>query len=127
MSEKSKKKLLYCIGANELYQSKDKLVDIVSGRLDVINEAGEDLSMSLAIYPGDRDEWANVDSDVAGSFFQLVDEIQSQGIELIDVATCDLVEVAKGHDAYYGSPSPLVVEFTRLKKPAMLCDYTVEV
>jgi len=124
---KSRKKLLYCIGANELYESKDKLVDIINGRLDIINESDNSLSMSLAIYPGDRNQWGNIDTNLAEDFFKLVDDMKSNGVELIDVATCDLVEVAKEHDAYYGSPSPLVVEFTRLKKPAMLCDYTVEV
>ena len=121
-----RKRIIYCVGANELKEHRSVFSDAVSERIDVLKNASEDLTVSVMLYPGNRDEWRTVDEELSDEIFSTVDKVVSdKDMELITLDHLSADRVALDYDAYYGSPSPLVPAFVVQGKPVMLANYGI--
>lgn len=110
-----KKRLLFCIGLNELTETGSRLTEAVTERLFFAAEEGEAIETRVCAYPPDRALWGAADPALSEIIFSRCD-FSPAGIreeELMDY-----------FDAYYGSPSPYVVMFTMRHKPVMLADFS---
>ena len=121
-----RKRIIYCVGANELKEHRSVFSDAVSERIDVLKDTSEDLTVSVMLYPGSRDEWRTVDVELSDEIFSTVDKaISDKDMELITLDHLSADKVALDYDAYYGSPSPLVPAFVVRGKPVMLANYGI--
>lgn len=123
-TENGKKRILYCIGVNEIYEKKDVLVESIKNRIEILKNAEGDLDVTFTIFPEDKTQWKHVDEALSDEVFGIMDN--TTGFDFLDSGLSKVEEVAGEYDAYYGSPSPYVVAFSSQKKPVMLCDYSVE-
>ncbi len=132
MSENSgermgRKKILYCIGANEMFEYGEKVADALLDRFKTFVDASDGIEVGVTIFPADKKEWSNANSRIASKVFKTIDDAASKdNIEFVTFEGMSYEEAAAGYDAYYGSPSPFVLMFTENKKPAMLSDYSVK-
>ena len=118
------KKLLYCIGLNEITELGESLVESVKARLSLIAENADALSVSVAFYPSDFGMWYHI-SSVEKLWDMVVDVVYEKGFEMVQINPKSADDMAACYDAYYGSPSPLVPAFTMQKKPVMLADHSL--
>ena len=126
------KKLLWCIGAHILTEEPTSALDALQQRIKTIKKAAESLQTDVYFYPEDKEQWHLIDAKLADEIFNLFTE-NSLGTDSAGriVVVNELRESISNmlhiddYDAYYGSPSPLIVEFSRHKKPVMLADYDV--
>lgn len=134
----SKKKLIYMIGVNELAEHKDILIDAVKKRFETFAENGDQINVSIELYPADLGQWEGVDPELSKRLFDMVRdyaantwcEFDEEGFRNPSgVGFGPLKEryttIASEYDAYYGSPSPLALMFTHEKKPVMIADLNV--
>ena len=120
------KRVLYCIGANELTEKKDVFASSVKERLSIFGEEGSNLCVHISLYPDDRSQWEAVDKELADTVFGEVDLAVSENeYEVVSVTVSAADEAASHYDAYYGSPSPYVPAFVVQGKPVMLANYGV--
>ena len=120
------KKILYCIGANELSEHGDSLLNAVSKRLEILCENRGDIKTTITLYPDDRQQWRNIDSDLADALFSLIEKKVDDGtLELIPLIPRYADDTALEYDAYYGDTSPLVPAFSVQKKPIMIANYDI--
>ena len=124
---KQKKKLLYCIGLNELAEKKEILINAIRSRLEIIKANLDKISTNVILWPMDRSVWTDSNADLSGELFDILSDMkQNEIIEFSDTQETDISVYVKAFDAYYGSASPFVPEFTIAKKPVMIADYEVE-
>lgn len=130
LSNKPKKNLLLCIGANELSEVKAKeksFAELLDKKLDVIREAKGKLDVSLVLYPSDRALWEEAGKIASLAVLELLDKDAESGVfDIISLSPWDADDVACRFDAYYGSPSPFVPAFSVAGKPVMIADFNVE-
>ena len=120
------KKILYCIGANELVEKKDVLAVSMKERIKTFSENESSLRVHISLYPNDRRQWEIVDKELADAVFGEVDmAVKGNEYEVVSVTVSEADEAASYYDAYYGSPSPYVPAFVVLGKPVMLANYRV--
>ena len=118
------KKILYCIGANELSEHGDQLLNVVSNRIEVLYENRRKIKTTITLYPDDRQQWRNIDLDLADALFALIDKKVEDGtFENIHLIPKYADDTALEYDAYYGDTSPLVPAFSVQKKPVMIANY----
>ncbi len=122
-----KKRLLFCIGANELSEHRETLVPAVKERLEIIKESLDRLDVTIAPYPFDRKQWEKVDKDLSGELFKMVDGAVSDGFSLLEIIPLESEDTVTGFDAFYGDMCPLVITFIEQGKPVMLCNYDIDV
>ena len=120
-----KKKILYCIGAYEIFEHGDYLLEKIMEKLDTFVKEKEKTEVTLMFYPGDslifEDEKLRKKYEV---FIKKVSDL-AIGRDIF-VKPCCIKRVdkyAKEYDAYYGSSSALVPSFYVLKKPILLANY----
>ena len=111
-----KKKLLYCIGLNELSEHTDYLAESVKNRIDIMSNAGDRIDVNIILFPDDKKLWDNVDSANSEKLLKVLSVFP-----IIHVS--DYGEISKEYDAYYGSASPMVPFFSYGKKPVMIANY----
>ena len=120
------KKILYCIGADELSEHGDRLLKSVSNRFDIICENREKIKTTITLYPDDRQQWRNIDPDLAETLLTLIDKKVDDGtLECIHLIPRYADDTALEYDAYYGDTSPLVPAFSIQKKPVMIANYDI--
>ncbi len=118
------KRILYCIGANELTGHKDRFAETLKNKLRIFDEAGDGIQISVSLYPDRREEWKKTDAALADEVFRLIDSaVSGKKYDEITVTASDADAAASSYDAYYGSPSPLVPAFVLQGKPVMLANY----
>ncbi len=122
----SGKRMLYCIGANELIEKKKVFVSAVKNRLQILTEHKGDIATVVTFYPADRKEWEKIDKNASDEIFA---EIERRAglcdLKVVRFAPSQADDVAEDFNAYYGSPSPFVPAFVLKKKPVMLADYSI--
>lgn len=124
--KKSKKRIMYCIGANEMFEYGEKVTDALLDRFKTFLDASDGINVGVTLFPDDRKEWTNANSRIASKVFKVIDDAASKdNVEVVSFEGQTYEEAAAGYDAYYGSPSPYVLMFTQAKKPAMLSDYSI--
>ena len=116
------KKIIFCIGVNELAEHKDILFSAVSDRLGILSSNRDKIDFSIGYFPGDLSQWRNVDDELSDMIFTIVGET---GVEVLQVIQSDIDKIAESFDAYYGSPSPLATAFLSKGKPVMLSDLAI--
>ena len=114
------KRLLYCIGANELSEHGATIADGIKEKLRIIGEAGKDISVSVLIYPGLKNAWEEIDPILCGEIFKSLSGMNLKNDMGTNINADDAAEI---YDAYYGSPSPYVPAFVTHQKPVMLASY----
>jgi phosphorylcholine metabolism protein LicD len=120
------KRIIYCVGANELKEHRSVFSDALSERIDILKDTDENLAVSVMLYPDSRTEWRTVDKELSDEIFSTVDKaISDKDMELITLDHLSADRVASDYDAYYGSPSPLVPAFVVQGKPVMLANYGI--
>ena len=112
------------IGANEVAEYGAEAGEYLQKKFAVLRENVDSIDVMISLYPPDPEVWEASLGEKAGDFLSQIEE------ELSCFAFCDLrensvSEIVAGCDAYYGSASPLVVEFVRAKKPVMIADMKV--
>ncbi len=120
----SVKHMLYMIGANELAEHKDVLISSVKDRLDTFRENKDNLKVTIALFPSNRDEWKRVAPELSEELFSMIDSAANE--DLFDIRTILPTEgeaVTEEYDAYYGSPCFMPPHFVSKKKPVMICNY----
>lgn len=114
------KKLLFCIGANELMEHTDIFVASVKERIRIFSENKDHISVSVFFYPNNQIEWNQLNRELSGKIFSAV---KISDLEVISMNPIDSDDTSQNYDAYYGSPSPLVPAFITQHKPVMLANY----
>ena len=126
--DKPAKRMFFCIGANELTEHGDILIQAVRDRLGIFKESASKLSFSIALYPDDRSLWTGVNEQLSKELFDIIDSaMDSKEFDEIHVTAREADSIASCYDAYYGNPSPFVPAFTAQKKPVMIADLEVEI
>ena len=121
-----KKKLLLCIGANELVETKERsvpLAEALNKKFKVLEDTADKIDVSLVFYPEDKDLWLEVEGNLAKEVFEI---IANTNINVISSRPQDADTIARDYDAYYGSPSPFVPAFSIAGKPVMIADFGLE-
>ncbi len=121
-----KKKLLVCIGANELVESKERsvpLAEALNKKFKVLEDAADKIEVSLVFYPEDKRLWQEVDESLSKEVFEIIDRAN---MHFISSKPQDADKIAQEFDAYYGSPSPFVPAFSISGKPVMIADFGLE-
>ncbi|MCR5106602.1 MAG: LicD family protein [Lachnospiraceae bacterium] len=125
-SRSSKKKLLFCIGANELSENEDVLFDALTERFGILDAEGDGISVTIVLYPGNRESWREINDTLSEQIFELIDRFVAGGkCEELKLIPSEADKTVSGFDAYYGSSSPLVPAFIMQKKPVMLACYKI--
>ncbi len=119
---KRAKRILWCIGLNELSENTDCLEEGICSKLRIFEEVkGPDISICL--YPLQEDMWRDVNSDL---YDRICASVKDAGYAINDPGSALSPDMAaEEFDAYYGSPSPYVPAFLIRKKPVMLADYKI--
>lgn len=125
-NDQTRKRIIYCIGLNELSEHPDIFIDAVRKRLEIFENAGEGIRVSLALYPSVRSEWDRINAPTATELYSLIEQlIRDDKATLIESIPANADDTATDYDAYYGSPSPFVPAFTVQHKPVMISDYSI--
>ena len=116
-----RKTIIYCIGVNELAQKGMDSVHKIEERLEIFAENSTRLKVMIYMYPFDLNIWNDVDGGVTQQIIKLLEKYTEQEwCEICSTNCADMEDIAKESDAYYGSPSPLVLMFTAPGKPVMI-------
>ncbi len=140
-----KKKLLFCIGLNEVTEIGNELPACLKSRMDLFERNASAIDVSVVYYPFDLGVWEKTDNDLTKQVREVIRKYSKTGKPQEDSQACETNErfsgvtelqvssieelrgLVNGFDAYYGSPSPLVPEFSNVKKPVMVADFKIEV
>ena len=118
-----KKRILYCIGANELTEHKNNLIKIITDRLEVFHQNSEKIDTTILLYPSDKQLWRQVDLELSDKLFNILDSEVKDGVKYIEISPMNADAITEEYNAYYGSSSPLVPAFVTQKKPVMIANY----
>jgi hypothetical protein len=113
-----RKRLMYGIGLNELLEYGERVVEKVSGRLDIIKSYTDKLDVIICMYPPDKETWIDACPEISEKIFKKV--ATAGGFVGVNEKILD------GCDAYYGSPTPYAHYFNSKGRPVMLCDYSCD-
>ncbi len=109
--------LLYCFGENEIVESKDIALKKLCKRIETIVSLGDRIKLDICTYPFSIKEWSIAGEEVEYLMQFIVDKYTR--VEWLN--TNELVnDNCMIADAYYGSPSPLVYDYLKMKKPVMI-------
>lgn len=120
-----KKKLLYCIGLNEVAEKRSNLIDRINQKMLVLDNNRDKIDVDIFMFPTDYDLWMKTDAEMTRKILGLFNEYNQKKLDVYDNDLNDYESIADGYDAYYGSPSPLVPVFSQLNKPIMIADYNI--
>lgn len=126
-TEKHKlKRLLFCIGANEVAECEGSFAQLLNNKLDAIRNASADLKVSVLLYPSDDAVFREADLDRYTEMLGVLRSAKDEGIvDLVPDYLQSADVVSRDYDAYYGSPSPFVPAFFVSGKPVMIADFKV--
>lgn len=111
LQKRDKKGILYCIGECEFTEDVDHALSMVEERLSILHEHNQNLELKVCLYPA-----------VLEKREKLLLLLKKYGVDTWYVynGQQNTKELVDSTDAYYGSCSPLVIEFCREKKPVMI-------
>lgn len=129
----SQKTILYCIGETELANLGKRALAHVESRLQIFADNHENLQVQICFYPPRLSDW-EVDLQRVKTLTEMLRTYAE-----INKTWCTLEKtqeqedlaayrerLAINCDAYYGSPSPYVHEFTLREKPVMLASTDID-
>ena len=119
-----KKRILYCIGLNEISEHKSDFTDSIKDRINTFNAESKKIDVGVILFPAFGEIWNEVDGEETGKLQQMIAACVDRGWRYIDwCVDLDYSDIVDDYDAYYGSASPLVTIFSQEKKPVMIADY----
>jgi len=122
-----KKRLLFMIGANETQEHPEDAPEFVERQLERFRAMSDRIETTISIYPPDPDVWTESLGDAADAVLKKIEAALDQGwCDYCDYAAATTEELTEAFDAYYGSVSPLCVEYRRLGKPMTLMGETFD-
>lgn len=125
-AQDKKKRILFCLGSNELSEKADRLESGLAGKLEILKRASDNAVISVALYPDDKNEWNKINKGLSEKIFSMLDkECSENGFGQIHADVRSVEEIAAGFDAYYGSSSPFVPAFSLNGKPVMIADFSI--
>lgn len=116
------RRVLYCIGANELAEndSVDTVLSMIRERFETFKASAKDgLSIVVRIFPTNETIWNAINEDMYKQIVDIIREYSNEDWCSIDAAS-SFEELAKMCDAYYGEASPIVLHFIDNDKPVMI-------
>ena len=119
---KRKKKLLYCIGLNEITEH-DDVINRIKKKFKIFEDNRSNIKVDVTFFPEMGETWRAVNDKIADELIKLFDSFDGNdylAVVNIDVMECE--DIVCNYDAYYGSASPLVPIFVGEKKPVMIQD-----
>ena len=121
-----KKRLLYCIGLSDMFESEATILESAKNRLDTLSGADDKLIANLCFYPQEFEisETALL-SKINDTKAELISYAKERGIETIPLPVNAYSDLQADFDAYYGCNSPLVHEFAMRQKPVMITNYSI--
>lgn len=123
---KRKKKLLYCVGLNEVAENRNTLIEQVKQKMSVFEENSDSIDVDIFMFPTDYNLWMKRDSEVTQRLLCLFKEYRQNELIIFDhIDKNNYQGIVDSYDAYYGSASPLVPLFSQCKKPIMIANYNV--
>lgn len=122
-----RKRLLFCVGCNEVFETEDDFVTRLQEKLSVIEKYQENLQVGLCMYPGDQETWnLVVGREVTRKVVELMDTYSiNTWCDFYDLDKVNIVQIAENFDMYYGSATPFVHLFHNEKKPVMLAGFDI--
>ncbi len=117
-----KRKIIFGIGANELSEHPDIIVQAIEQRIQIFTDSSEHIDMAVYFYPDDIGEWMESDNELTAKIIALVNK---SGVNVISAKTNNSEKLSLDFDAYYGSPTPLIPAFVTQKKPVMIADFEI--
>ncbi|RKM58161.1 hypothetical protein D6853_01085 [Butyrivibrio sp. X503] len=122
--ESDKKKLLVCIGANELSESEGSFAELLNKKLEVIRNKEAKLKVSVLLYPSDEAAFESAGKSECNLVCDILRKAEKEGIiDRVLASPGQADDMSKEYDAYYGSPSPFVPAFSVSGKPVMIADF----
>ena len=123
---KDRKKIMYCIGLNEVAEYGDRICELVRKRMEIFKDNKESIDVDIVLYPGDKDIWNEFDEKHSSEIMELITGYAKEDwCEIADIDHGKYDQQVLKYDAYYGSASPLVPVFSQSKKPVMIASYEV--
>ncbi|MBR4671409.1 MAG: LicD family protein [Butyrivibrio sp.] len=120
----AEKRLLVCIGANELAECEGSFAELIKNKLEIIKNAGGKIKVSVLLYPDDEADYAGFEEADHHAVSEILHKAAKEGIiDIVSASPRFADEVSKEYAAYYGSPSPFVPAFSVLGKPVMIADF----
>ncbi len=117
-----KRKIIFAIGANELSEHPEIIVQAIEQRIQIFTDSSEHIDMAAYFYPDDIGEWMESDNELTAKIIALVNK---SGVNVISAKTNNSEKLSLDFDAYYGSPTPLIPAFVTQKKPVMIADFEI--
>lgn len=129
----SQKTILYCIGETELANLGKRALAHVESRLQIFADNHENLQVQICFYPPRLSDW-EVDLQRVKTLTEMLRTYAETNKTWCTLEKPQEQEnlaayrerLAINCDAYYGSPSPYVHEFTLREKPVMLASTEIE-
>lgn len=123
---RTKKKVLYCIGVNEITEHRENIIDRIKERIEIFNNALEDIEVGAMLFPLSVDIWNAVDEKISKTIKSMIEDDGRKGWNYISCQSeAEYEDIVDDYDAYYGSASPIVLMFSQKKKPVMIADYNI--
>ena len=119
-----KKRLLYCIGFNEMTEHRHNIIDRIKQRIRVFQKNAEAIEIGVTFFPTDEMVWKEADGHITDEIKKLIGSC-GWNVEMSVINISDREKIVREYDAYYGSASPLVPLFSEYKKPVMIADYNI--
>lgn len=118
------KRIIYCIGANELSEHGDVLIESVRNRLETFRENSQKVKTTITFYPDNRQKWEEIDQSLTNTLFDMIDKgLEKGSFERVTLIPKEADDLVLNFDAYYGDPSPLVPAFMIQKKNVMIANH----
>jgi phosphorylcholine metabolism protein LicD len=136
-----KKRMLYCIGLNEIFEHSKDILEKVENRLDIMKKQSDKLDVLVCLYPSDEAVWMEAEPGISQRLLNTIRletekndkliykrmQMRTDGVKT-SVKSGQQAEAVQNIldscDAYYGSPTPYAHYFNFRSKPVMLCDYS---
>lgn len=112
------KAVLFCVGENRFASDENEKLNKLRKDIDTL-KSFTDIDVYVYTYPASVREWQIADSAVRQNIEKLLSGFKSYNKILPDRQS-RTESAVEGINAYYGSPSPLVLSFVEQKKPVMI-------
>lgn len=118
----AKKRILYCIGLNEISENQD-IETLIANKIDIFGRYTNDIEVNMCTYPVEEESWGEYGNKVIEKTRQLIEKLDN--INWCRYSGQDLKRMVEANDAYYGSPCVIAHMFLNVKKPVMIADYNL--
>ena len=98
---KRKKRLVYCIGANELREHPNIILESLREKISTLSNENDNLEVAVTFFPDDRTEWDNIDPYLSCEIHKIVEETAKQSKHM-EVFLLDEIEAGLQDGSFDG-------------------------